>query len=249
MALRRLLAAAAILLAVSLIAHLPARLFLTDGPVAAGASVGLDRIRGHWRAGALRALLPHPAPTITVSWQQRSLRLLRGQLRYALSASGAGFEAMGQFTLSPTELPTLDLATADWRTAGMPLLGPFRGSASFSAQLRDLHLVADATTVSAASGRLMLRALRIETLGQDLILGDFSATLDAVDGALHLAVVSDDALLEVGGDLYLSLDGHLWGELILRPDARTPEALALGVTTIGRPLSEGRYRIGVELQL
>ena len=246
MAPRRLSIAAAVLLAISLIAHLPARQLLPEGPVGL---LTVERIHGHWRSGGLHAVLPTPAPAITVAWRLELSRLLLMQLRYELVGSGVGLSARGWITVAPSQPPVLDQVVAVWQAEGMPLLGPFRGSASFSAHLRDVRLVADATTIHQASGRLILRGLRIETLGQSLILGDFSAEISVSEGALHLPVVTEDAPLEVRGDLYLSLDGHLWGDLIVRPDARTPEALAIGVTAIGRPLSDGRYRIGIDLRL
>ena len=66
MAPRRLALAAALLLAISLTAHLPARLFLTEGPAG---NFSLERIHGHWRAGGMRSLLPEPAPAVAINWR------------------------------------------------------------------------------------------------------------------------------------------------------------------------------------
>jgi Type II secretion system (T2SS), protein N len=246
MRVRPLVVAAVATLIISLIAHLPATLLVPEdqpGPLI------LDQVQGSWRSGSGALLVPHPAPDLSLVWELAPGYLLLGRLRYAVAARGDGLVASGHSSLSPTGTLTVESLSFDWQADEMPLIGRLPGQASFNASLVDGHLALDRDRVQAAQGLLQLSGLRAESFGQEIWLGDFSAALQVVDGVLKLPVVSGDAALQVSGDLFVSLQGRIWGVLIVRPDANTADSIVIGISAIGRPLSDGRYSIDIDLQL
>jgi hypothetical protein len=246
MRLRYLILASGTLLLVSLLAYTPAGLLIPDpqrGPVI------LESVQGHWRAGSGRLRTPSPAPDMDLRWTLDASNLLLAELSYQLSGDGDGAQFVGDVTLTPSRLVTIDDLMFSWRATEMPLVGPLPGTASFHASTTDAHIAIDGSSVVSADGVLELRELFVRSYGQELALGDYRATLSAVDGNLKLTTLTDDALLGVSGDLFMNLQGRIWGVLLLRPHARTPEQLAIGVATVGRSQGDGRFSINIDIQL
>jgi len=243
---RRLLLVAAALLLISLLAHLPARLLIPDGPIGA---IRLERIGGDWRHGVAMLTAPRPTPALQLSWTLAPMRLLVGELTYGMRATGGGLRADAEVALGVGGSLTLRTADLAWAPDAMPLRAPLPGTASFNATLDLAQLVIVDGAVREAMGHLTVQDLRISAAGEQLRLGDFVSEISASDGALRLPLRSSDGELGISGELYLTPGGHLRGALILHPDARTPERVMAAVTAFARPLADGSYQIGIDLQL
>lgn len=250
----RLALAAAIVLAISALLHLPVALLVpADAARLSGPS-------GHWRDGGLRLLLPPPAPPATLSWSLQPSALLSLTLAHAVQLQGEGLTLSLRSHLPLTGPTGFSDGELRWQADGLDLPGGFGGNASFLATGSGLALdvlpagSSGSFAVHHAAGELQLRGLRLRAFGQQVPIGDFAGRLSAgPQGELLLDAHSLDAVLELAGRLVLRpIAGgrfHLSGELLLTPIASTPDDVIAALAVIARRTPDQRFQLRVDLQL
>lgn len=240
---RRLILAAALVFALTLVTQVPAALLYglvrpKDSPLL------VHGLQGPWTAGSLSGISLRGRPLVQdLRWQMKPLQLLLG--RVALDLQGGGQIA----TLEGGVAAGLGGARLDrFRFAGgIKALAAAAGYAFVPVDGRAggeiAKLVFKSGALQHAEGQVELKSLAWTLARDPLLLGDFSAEVSTTPEAVTATISSPAGPLEAKGFAKLLPDKSYDVDILVRAKPGASEMLLNYLKTLGAPDPQGFYRL------
>ncbi len=237
----RWVAAATAVFCVFLVMTLPARHVLGWLGLGQVAMQGIEGTPWHGRVSRLAAGRTVLGPVV---WKFRPLSLFAGRLEYQLflqSGSGGGELRVGRGLFGAPYISDAQLSLPAAEIARQLPLSMATLDGAFLVDITQASIASG--WLSALSGQLVWQDAQVVQPAQ-IVLGSLQMTLSLENGQVVGALSEQPGSpLELGGEFRLGQDRRYTLDALVKPRAEADQSLRQALGLLGRPDTQGRYRL------